>query len=457
LLDLAIIALGFALATVGITSVVVSAVYWRAGGLALLSFGLLTSLYGIRLLIGVDALEPLFGLSSRSVAFTTAFILYTLPIPGLMYAEQIRGRGWRSSLRRLWQIGVVLMATFIAYDAGSGRPWASLPAYRTFVTVVMVVLLPHVVLWRHRDPVENIARTIGTATLALAVIHDNLMGFRLLPWRVSFEIFGIGVFLLSLAVVTARRFFAGQRELAVVEGEMVMARAIQSGILPHAPPVFKDFAIDVRYLPARSVAGDIYDFLRLDDQRVALLVADVTGHGVPAALIASMVKVAFSSQREHASAPGRVLAEMNRVLCGHFEGRFVTAACVFVDAERPVVRYALAGHPPPLLRKRSTGEIVELREGGLVLGLFPDATYPMAEVRFDPGDRLVLYTDGVTEARDGSGAWFGDHELRASVAAHPEVSPGTFLDALLSRLRRWAGRDEGAFDDDLTIIAIDRR
>jgi sigma-B regulation protein RsbU (phosphoserine phosphatase) len=350
-LDLAIIALGFALATVGITSVVVSAVYWRAGGLALLSFGLLTSLYGIRLLIGVDALEPLFGLSPRTAAFTSAFILYMLPIPGLMYAEQIRGRGWRSSLRRLWQIGVVLMATFIAYDAGSGRPWASLPAYRTFITLVMVVLLPHVVLWRHRDPVENIARTIGTATLALAVIHDNLMGFRLLPWRVSFEIFGIGVFLLSLGVVTARRFFAGQRELAIVEGEMVMARAIQSGILPHAPPVFKDFAIDVRYIPARSVAGDIYDFLRLDDHRLALLVADVTGHGVPAALIASMVKVAFSSQQEHANAPGRVLAEMNRVLCGHFEGRFVTAACVFVDAERPVVRYALAGHPPPLLRK----------------------------------------------------------------------------------------------------------
>jgi serine phosphatase RsbU (regulator of sigma subunit) len=93
----------------------------------------------------------------------------------------------------------------------------------------------------------------------------------------------------------------------------------------------------------------------------------------------------------------------------------------------------------------------------LVLGLFPDAAYPMGEASFAPGDRLVLYTDGVTEARDGSGAWFGDHELRASVAAHREDSPGTFLDALLSRLRRWAGRDEGAFDDDLTVIALDRR
>ena len=454
--DLATIALGFVLATVGITAVVLASVYWRAAGLTLLSFGLLTSLYGARLLIGVDALEPLFGLSPRAVSFTTAFLLYTLPIPGLLYAEQIRGRGWRSSLRRLWQSGLVVAAVFVAYDASAGRPWASLPAYRTYILVVMVVLLPHVILWRHRDPIESLARTIGTTTLALSVIHDNLVGFRLLPWRASFEVFGIGVFILSLGVVTARRFFADQRELAVVEAEMATARAIQSAILPHTPPVVRDLVIDVRYVPARSVAGDIYDFLPVDDRRLALLVADVTGHSVGAALIASMVKVAFSSQLQHASEPGRVLAEMNRVLCGHFEGRFVTAACVFLDADEPVVRYSLAGHPPPLLLKGSTGEMIELREGGLVLGLFPDARYPTGEIAFDPGDRVVLYTDGVTEARDGSGAWFGDRELRSFIDSHRDSSPGGFLDALLAHLRRWSGRNSGPFEDDLTVVAIDR-
>jgi serine phosphatase RsbU (regulator of sigma subunit) len=81
----------------------------------------------------------------------------------------------------------------------------------------------------------------------------------------------------------------------------------------------------------------------------------------------------------------------------------------------------------------------------------------MGEIRFDPGDRVVLYTDGVTEARDESGAWFGDREFRAFVAGHRDGSPGRFLDALLAHLRRWAGRDGGPFDDDLTIVAIDRR
>jgi sigma-B regulation protein RsbU (phosphoserine phosphatase) len=456
-LDLATIALGFVLATVGLTAIVLSAAYWRAAGVALMSFGFLTWLYGLRLLIGVDALEPLFGLSPRAAAFATAFLLYVLPVPGLLYAEQIRGRGWRSSLRRLWQIGLLLAAILIAYDAGAGRPWASLPIYRVYVTIVMVVLLPHVVMWRHRDPIESVARTIGTATLALSVIHDNLVGFGLLGWRVSFEVFGIGIFLLSLGFVTARRFFANQRELAVVEGELAMARVIQSSILPQSPPAARNFDIAVRYLPARAVAGDMYDFLSIDDSRLALLVADVTGHSVPAALIASMVKVAFSSQLPNADQPGRVLGEMNRVLCGHFEGRFVTAACFFLDARSPVVRYALAGHPPPLLRRARTGEIVELREGGLVLGLFPDASYPTSDIAFEPGDRLIVYTDGVTETRDSSGAWFGDRELQAFVAARRDGSAGAFVETFLAHLHRWSGHDGRPFDDDLTLLVVDRQ
>ena len=195
--------------------------------------------------------------------FTTAFIVYALPVAGLVYAEQIRGPGWRSSLRRSWQAGLALMAIFIAYDVVNGRPYASLAAYRFFVIAVMVVLLPHVVLWRHRDRVETIARTIGTASLALAVLHDNLMGFRLLPWRVSVEVYGLSAFLLSLGVVTVRRFFADQRELAVVESEMATARSIQASILPDAAPAVANFEIAARFVPARWVGGDLTIFCPL--------------------------------------------------------------------------------------------------------------------------------------------------------------------------------------------------
>ena len=455
--DLALIALGFALVTVGGASVLLAAAYWRVAGWKLASFGLLASLYGTRILTGVAALAPLIGLPDRTLLFTTAIIVYALPVAGLIYAEQIRGAGWRSSLRRLWQIGLVLMPVFVGFDAVSGRPYASLAAYRVFVIAVMVVLLPHVVLWRHRDRVETIARTIGTSSLVLAIIHDNLMGFRLLPWRVSVEVYGLSVFLLSLGVVTARRFFADQRELAVVESEMATARSIQSSILPDAAPAIPNLDIAARFIPARWVGGDVYDFLPVDERRLALLVADVTGHGVPAALIASMVKVAFSSQIAHAHQPGRVLTEMNRVLSGRFEGRFVTAACVYFDADGVSASYSLAGHVPPLMRRHRTGDIVELREGGFPLGLFPEATYPTETVAFEPGDRLMLYTDGLTDARNASGAWFGDRELQAFVAGSRDGSAEAFLDELISHVNRWSGRDGGPPDDDLTAVVVDRR
>jgi hypothetical protein len=449
--DLAMIALGFVLFTVGVTAVLLATAYWRLAGWRLLSFGLLTLLYGTRILIGVPALAPLFDFPGRSMVFTTAFIVYALPVVGLVYAEQIRGPGWRSSLRRLWQVGLVMMGAFIAYDSAIGRPWASLPVYRVFVNAVMVVLLPHVVLWRHRDRVETIERTAGTATLLLPVIHDNLMGFRLLPWRVSLEMANHpGVKESSRSVGSLPTSAAGHcRE------EMATARSIQSRPAGSCARVRNRIA--VRFVPARWVGGDVYDFLSIDEGRLVVLVADVTGHGVPAALIASMVKVAFSSQIQHADEPGRILSEVNRVLSGRFEGRFVTAACIYLDADCPLARYSLAGHPPPLLRQHATGELVELREGGLPLGLFPEVVYPTAAVAFGPGDRLLLYTDGLTDARDRSGAWFGDSELGPFMAASRATSAGGFLDALMSHLHRWSGREPGLTEDDLTAVVIDRR
>jgi sigma-B regulation protein RsbU (phosphoserine phosphatase) len=148
---------------------------------------------------------------------------------------------------------------------------------------------------------------------------------------------------------------------------------------------------------------------------------------------------------------------VNRVLSGRFEGRFVTAACIYLDADGPLARYSLAGHPPPLLRQHATGKLVELREGGLPLGLFPDVVYPTAAVAFEPGDRLLLYTDGLTDVRDRSGAWFGDGELGPFMAASRAASAGGFLDALMSHLDRWSGREPGLTEDDLTAVVIDRR
>jgi phosphoserine phosphatase RsbU/P len=456
---LSTIAIGFVLATIGAGAIITAAAYWKAGGATLLSFGLLTFLSGLSMLITAGPLVPLFNLPRLPLQFSSAIIVYLIPVPGLFYAERIRGRGWWSSLHWLWRVALVMAIVFAMRDLIAGAPWTSLPLYRVFMIIVMIVLLPHVILWRHQDPVESAVRMIGTLVLGLSILHDNLVSFDLFPWRVSLASYGMGVFVLGLGFVTARVFFADQREFAAVERELETARSIQSSILPHVIPAVTGLDIAVRYVPARAVAGDVYGFLSIDDRRLCVLVADVVGHGVPAALIASMATVAFSSFSALAEAPGEILGEMNRVFCGHFDSRFVTAACVFFDTGRGKFRYSLAGHPWPLLWKKRTQRIEELTEGGLVLGLFRDATYPTGEVSFEAGDRLILYTDGLSEARDAAGEWFGDRELKTFVSDEGgEPTADRCAGALLARLEHWSGHGTARrpFEDDLTIAVIDR-
>ena len=197
------------------------------------------------------------------------------------------------------------------------------------------------------------------------------------------------------------------QQLLNINNELEMAREIQMSILPNEIPKISGLGIAARYLPMSSVAGDFYDFIIADEQHLGILIADVSGHGLPAALIASMLKVALAAQAPQAYDPARVLDGLNESLCGKFKHHFVTAAYVFLDMKEKCIRYAGAGHPPLLLWRASTGRVSEVLENGLLLGLFPDATYSVAEVRMELGDKAVLFTDGVVETREpfGPGIW----------------------------------------------------
>jgi phosphoserine phosphatase RsbU/P len=170
---------------------------------------------------------------------------------------------------------------------------------------------------------------------------------------------------------------------------------------------------------------------------------------VPAALIASMVKVALAAQAEHASDPAAVLAGMNRILHGNLERGFVTAAYIYIDGK--AATYASAGHPPLLVWREEEGRIEEVRQESLPLGRFRRAEYRNEELRLASGDRFLLYTDGVTEALSPAGEPFGDERLREHLA-----SSGA-LDPLLGRLAEWTGREPGEpLDDDVTLVVAQR-
>ena len=244
-------------------------------------------------------------------------------------------------------------------------------------------------------------------------------------------------------------------QLQTIQSEMNTARQIQLSILPREIPAIKGLDISARYLPMTSVAGDFYDFIAIDEKRIGILVADVSGHGMPAALISSMLKIALDGQTKHATDPARVLDGLNRALCGKFQGHFVTAVYVVVDTERECLLYAGAGHPPLILMDHSTGEAHDFLENGLFLGYFPDASYTAMEIPFKAGDYGVLYTDGIPEMTDPSDEQFGLERLKQFLQDNHDLSAGQFVDALLDELSRWSDLASGReAEDDITLLAF---
>jgi sigma-B regulation protein RsbU (phosphoserine phosphatase) len=246
------------------------------------------------------------------------------------------------------------------------------------------------------------------------------------------------------------------RQLSCLNDELEMARQIQLSILPHETPKIGGVEIAARYIPMTSVAGDFYDFIVVDEKHIGILVADVSGHGLPSALIASMLKVALAAQSPHAFDPAQVLAGLNQSLCGKFQHHFVTAAYVFVDMEKNFMSYAGAGHPPLLLWRMSTGGASEVLENGLPLGMFSGGTYSAVELRVEPGDKALLCTDGIVETRSPSDQEFGADLLKGFLESNHNLGAEMFADSLLDALSDWSEHPKGCGkEDDLTLLVID--
>ena len=246
-----------------------------------------------------------------------------------------------------------------------------------------------------------------------------------------------------------------ERQLLTIRSELETARQIQLSILPRQIPQLKGLDIAARYIPMASVAGDFYDFLVVDDQRIGILIADVSGHGMPAALISSMLKIALAAQRSNSRDPARVLSGLNEALCGKFQGRYITAAYVLIDTAKHTICYAGAGHPPLLLMDQSAGTTRQVEENGLFLGYFPQATYSSVEVPFNEGDWAILYTDGIVEATNTSEEEFGTDRFQLFLEKHHDLSAAKLVDSLLDELASWSdplsGREP---EDDITLVAL---
>ena len=245
------------------------------------------------------------------------------------------------------------------------------------------------------------------------------------------------------------------QQLFTIQKELETARQIQLSILPREMPKIYGLDLAARYVPMTSVAGDFYDFIVVDDKHIGILVADVSGHGMPAALIASMLKIALAAQSEHAADPAAVLLGLNLALCGKFQQHYVTAAYVYLDMEKRALSYAGAGHPPILQWHASSMGVNDVAENGLFLGMFDSATYTAIEMPISAGEWFLMYTDGIPETTNKAEVQFGDERFRKFLSQSSVPSADQLADALLDEVSRWSERGAGEdLDDDITILAI---
>lgn len=267
------------------------------------------------------------------------------------------------------------------------------------------------------------------------------------------EPLGMLAFLCGAGWMVVERVLVNERRLLAVSHELATAQRIQQSILPHETPQVSGAVVAARYLPMSEVAGDFYDFLGTGPQGFGVLVADVSGHGVPAAIIASMVKVALAAEADHATDPGSLLGRMNRALCGKFDMAYVTAVYGWIDSTAGTLVYAAAGHPPLLVR-RAGGRIEALEERGFVLGFDPGSTYAAGTAALSDGDCVLFYTDGLTDAEAPGGEFFGDRQLGERLSNRSPASAAQLLDGLLADVRSWTGPGDGGFADDITMVVV---
>ena len=428
------------------------AVMFRRRATPLLWIAMFAHLYGLRLLIRTGTFGVYAGVSQPGWEYAEAAITYMVPIPIVLFA-----RAMFPVTRQFWTWGAAGLAIF-AIGAIAADLVRQEPASATAVNnVIAIAFFVGVLAWIVRPPPmpsrELTLIRIGALAVSLAAVADNLRGMKLFMFGgPDLEPFGFSTLVACLGIVAGQRALADINRVVAINRELDIAQRIQLSILPQAMPRIPGLAVAARYRPMTAVAGDFYDFLEFDRARLGILIADVSGHGVPAAIIASMVKVALAAQRDHADRPAVVLAGLNDMLCGRLGGQYVTAAYLFIDSEARVLRYGAAGHPAMLRSTRSGDDVDALEQNGILLGFVEGQKYGQLEEPLRANDRFVLYTDGLIEAFGADDELFGIERLKSAIQHGMALEVEPLADTVMTTVEQWSARTPA---DDVTLIVVD--
>ncbi len=305
----------------------------------------------------------------------------------------------------------------------------------------------------------------GIYDILVFSLHLFEGGVPLYPIGVPFMLILIGLQLVNrfiynlntseqLNIILLEKMEEGKR-LARLENEISIARKIQLANVPEILPESSAFGIGVKYIPADDISGDFYNFHFPEQDKIGVLIADVSGHGIPASLIASMVKILFSTLAPVYANPDLFIKGLNRYLFDKMEGNFLTAGYCYISALEKKAKFARAGHELLLhiSCKNSEAEMHQYKPRGMIIGFKPDIDLEIFEFNIDSGDRIILYTDGLVEVHNERREIFGQERLNAFFMKNRNLSINETIELIYNALSEW--NSFKAFDDDFTLIIID--
>jgi len=299
--------------------------------------------------------------------------------------------------------------------------------------------------------IQSIDRTLpvvamtawGSIDLAVEAMQRGVRDFVLKPWDNS-----------RLLEILRSQIASGQtkrNELRIEREEFEDARAIGRALLPQTLPQAPGIEIATTSQPVRSLNGDYFDVIELGAGKLGVCIADVIGKGVPAALLMANVQASFRALAPDSAAPSALSEKLNRSLCRNTTaGKFVTFFYCTLDSGARTLIYTNAGHCAPILL-RANGKVERLETGGAVLGVLPEWQYQQGEVSLTPGDRLLLFTDGVTEAPNARDEEFGEDRLIELASALRDRGAAELKGRIMQAVGTFTG---GRAQDDATLVVV---
>lgn len=259
----------------------------------------------------------------------------------------------------------------------------------------------------------------------------------------------------SAQVIENARLLKEEQALIRMQEEMRTAREIQDHLLPDNPTGLEGYDIAGHSIAAKEVGGDYYDFITLPDGRLAFSIGDITGKGLPAAMLMANTQATIRTCAVLNPEPAQVLENANRLLHDSTGiGKFVTLFYGVVDPVNHTITYTNAGHDQPYFLN-ADGSLQRLSTGGMVVGFMPNSSYEQETVPLTPGSRLVLYSDGITEAMDAADTEFGEARLESLATDHRGNPAADFIEAAMSAVRAHAG--DTPQSDDMTLVVVGRK